>query len=450
MFSLGINIGMGISRTENFGLWYTAGKADGVDPKYWADFIGERYAINGVSTDFATATGHSRASSGTYYNNNGLVKTASSNVGRFTYDPTTLAKLGFLLEESRTNLVTYSEDLTQAAMWTLGQASVSNDAAVVNPTGATGAYKLVEDSTVGTYHHIFSTSTTIVPSGIGNVCVFAKAGTRDKFAISCEVSGNGRVVIFDLVAKTAAASSVIGSGGTVTTLVGDIVELPNGWFRCSVSAATSGANRFAFKLANAASAISYNGDGASYLYLWGAQCEAADNCSSYIATSGASATRASDICSYNSFAAIANLNAGTLLFDGLMNGNANGGKIALGSGVDGSNYFATIYNTTALAGSGGSFYRNAAVTQASTTPPVAPTYKVRFKSATTFAVGLLKQVTNGTLGADQAGPTAMAAQSSLRIGSSHFNATSSANVIIREARYYDFRVTNAELQRITT
>jgi hypothetical protein len=52
-----------------------------------------------------------RASVGTYYDENGVLQTASSGVARLQFDPVTGESLGLLRENQATNLVTYSEQL---------------------------------------------------------------------------------------------------------------------------------------------------------------------------------------------------------------------------------------------------------------------------------------------------------------------------------------------------
>ena len=51
-----------------------------------------------------------RASTGTYYDSNGILQTAIIDAPRFDHDPTTKAPLGLLIEEARTNLQDRSED----------------------------------------------------------------------------------------------------------------------------------------------------------------------------------------------------------------------------------------------------------------------------------------------------------------------------------------------------
>jgi hypothetical protein len=80
-----------------------------------------RYTLNGMIynnlTTFLSATGgsFSRNSVGTFHDSSGVLQTASANVPRFDYDPVTLLPRGFLLEDSRTNVLTNSLPSATAA-----------------------------------------------------------------------------------------------------------------------------------------------------------------------------------------------------------------------------------------------------------------------------------------------------------------------------------------------
>ncbi len=50
---------------------------------------------------------------GTYVDANGIIQTAAAGEPRYTYDPITGEELGLLVEESRTNSFTYSNDISQ-------------------------------------------------------------------------------------------------------------------------------------------------------------------------------------------------------------------------------------------------------------------------------------------------------------------------------------------------
>ena len=71
-------------------------------------------ANNYLGAPFSKLT-FTRGSSGTYITSTGLFATASTNVARIDYNPSTLALRGFLVEKASQNDVIFSDDLTNAA-----------------------------------------------------------------------------------------------------------------------------------------------------------------------------------------------------------------------------------------------------------------------------------------------------------------------------------------------
>ncbi len=65
-----------------------------------------------------------RASTATYFDAAGVLSSAANNVPRIDYDPETLICKGLLIEEARTNLLTYSEQFDNAA-WIKSNANIS-------------------------------------------------------------------------------------------------------------------------------------------------------------------------------------------------------------------------------------------------------------------------------------------------------------------------------------
>src|SRR4029078_9246209 len=75
-------------------------------PSFDVDFVGSgSIGAGGVFT---------RASTGTYYDSAGVLRSAAINTPRFDYDPVTLQLKGLLLEDARTNGLLTSGDAGNA------------------------------------------------------------------------------------------------------------------------------------------------------------------------------------------------------------------------------------------------------------------------------------------------------------------------------------------------
>jgi hypothetical protein len=91
-------------------------------------------------------------------NASGLIASAAVNEARFDHNPATGESLGLLVEEARTNLVTYSENLTDAS-WLKGSSTLTGDA-ITAPDGTITADKLVENTQTSTSHVVSKNATT--------------------------------------------------------------------------------------------------------------------------------------------------------------------------------------------------------------------------------------------------------------------------------------------------
>jgi hypothetical protein len=223
-----------------------------------------------------------RTSSATYVGEDGLIKIAPANAARFDHDPVTGESLGLLVEEQRTNLFLQSEDFSTG--WGTLRASVTTNI-IAAPDGSFTADKLTEDTTPSSTHLL--TQGFVYTSGVTYTATFfVKAGERSQFQIraSTQATFPGDA-IFNL------------STGTATSLNGtsSIVPIENGWYRCSVTAAATanGTTGTGVYLRDGVS-ISYNGDGTSGIYIWGAQLEQASFPTSYIPTTSSTVTRTAD------------------------------------------------------------------------------------------------------------------------------------------------------------
>jgi hypothetical protein len=224
----------------------------------------------------------SRASTGTFVGSNGLIQTAASGVPRFDHNGATGESLGLLVEEARTNLLTYSEQFNDVAWVKDGTVVTANS--IVAPDGTLTGDKLIETATTAV-HRTYSERFVAILTPY-TTSVYAKAGERSW--VSLAGITNTRVW-FNL------ATGTVGTNGGLTA---SIQAVGNGWYRCSVTQTTTSIFGYLdVGVGTADNTNSYAGDGISGIYIWGAQLEAGSFPTSYIPTTSATATRAADVAS---------------------------------------------------------------------------------------------------------------------------------------------------------
>lgn len=190
-----------------------------------------------------------------------------------------------LLEPQRTNLLTYSEQFSDAS-WTKSQATITANSTTA-PDGTTTADSIIENNLSGLHY------------------ISKAAGTAGTYALSLYVKADTRnwvyLTLFDGVVNRGAYFNV--SSGTVgdidTGATASIQSVGNGWYRCIVTATSTFAFTASLQLATANATRNYTGNGTSGLYLWGFQMEAGAYPTTYIPTTSATATRVADSFSRN-------------------------------------------------------------------------------------------------------------------------------------------------------
>jgi hypothetical protein len=209
-----------------------------------------------------------------------VLQTAAAKVARFDHNPVTGESLGLLIEEQRVNLLTYSAQFDDAA-WTKTFSSVQPNV-VVAPDGTLTGDKLIEDATnnariVG---RTFGTSGTTYSHS-----VYLKAAERSWAVVQY---GNA-YAWFNL------SNGTIGTQVVATTGIFSITSVGNGWYRCTATFTATANNQFArIYSATADNVLTYTGDGFSGIYIWGAQLEAGAFPTSYIPTVASQVTRSVD------------------------------------------------------------------------------------------------------------------------------------------------------------
>jgi hypothetical protein len=233
-----------------------------------------------------------RASSGTYVDENGVIQSAATNAARFDHDPETGESLGLLVEEARTNILLYSDTLTGAAWGTLDATLTPN--AAFSPASTYNAGLLTDDVT--TAYHGIRYPVTVGGGSVTVFSVFVKYLNARYIQFASESASSG-VWNVDLVDKTASRVT----GDVNSTL--NIQELSGGWLRISYKY-TWGANN-QWPNINIVSSLSsvhrevrlgVSGNG---VYLWGAQLEAGSFPTSYIPTPATFTSRASTATYYD-------------------------------------------------------------------------------------------------------------------------------------------------------
>lgn len=234
---------------------------------------------------------------GSRVNQDGLIEFVSTNVPRLDYLNGTCPEL--LLEPSSENLITYSEDLTNAA-WSKTGVTAST-AQGIAPDGANTMNRITEDTSSGTHRvrEDFSSAT-----GERTASFYFDSANRSYLAFSFLYSVNSRGVglIIDLSDNSEFDSLV---SGTVNYSY-KVTDLPNSTIkRVEITAENTVENIMnslqissfdggSYSFDPVSRTPDYTGDGSNSLLCWGFQAETLGYATSYIATSGATVTRLDD------------------------------------------------------------------------------------------------------------------------------------------------------------
>lgn len=380
-----------------------------------------------------------RASTATFINSSGLVESASNNVARFDYDPTTLQPRGLLIEGSATNVL-------------LGFAAGSWGRQNIDGSGTGGALangQTGPDGVANTAARITTAASTTFPVNMFTGLATNAAGNSRTFSVWLRGVGANTTASIAIVGSntpTGVASSQSGNSVTLATSTSgnNLLALVTGlsttaWTRVSISRTDTQTSSDSYRICPGNHTGTISSGLAVDVYV--PQAESGIGMSSTIPTAASQATRAADDCQLLDLTAIQfNASAGTMFID-------MGDRISTGSNRSytflptsgGNNQFFEGSGIAFQVFSGGLFVAQIG-TSTSAAQKIASAYSVN-DYAVSVKGGAAETDTSGAL------PTSL---TKLTIGGSIINSAAYQFGCIRKFKYWPTRLPDAQLTTLTT
>jgi hypothetical protein len=254
----------------------------GIQPSLVLDFAG-----TGTLDSRVTFT---RSTTARYYNSSGILTTAAINEARFDYNPSTLAPLGLLIEQSSTNLLTYSQDFTNA-VWTKTSVSITPNT-IVAPDGTTTGSTLTR-TTTSSLQSMLRVATSQAVNTTHTLSFYAKVGTLNNLFFLRNLAIDNTITT-GLVTFNLTNGTIDLTYGSTYTGKATITPVGNGIYRCSITGTTPAIIANNLIDVGCTSSGVVGGTSGDFLYIWGSQNEALAFATSYIPTTTAQVTRAAD------------------------------------------------------------------------------------------------------------------------------------------------------------
>jgi len=243
-----------------------------------------------------------RASTATYFDATGTMRTATANTPRFDYDPVTHAARGLLIEEQRQNVLNVSSDLTQAYWTKAGQVAAA-------PT-VTGNQTTAPDGTL--------TASRIVYPAVSGATAFS--------LVYASYPASAAVYAYSVYLKGAVGGEQVyisASTGGTAFYSSPRLTLTTQWQRFSVVTSALTAVAWIFDIGTDLRDVTQASTTSQTIYAWGAQLELGAFSTSYIPTTAGAVTRAIDLCSMP-VAAWYNQAVGSMQFEYMLEGYTPG------------------------------------------------------------------------------------------------------------------------------
>lgn len=364
-----------------------------------------------------------RATSATFVNQLGVIQTAAAGVPRFDYDPSTLAARGLLVEEQRTNTCTYSEDITAVA-WKVDSATRTSNAAT-SPDGTVNADSVTYTASTGKLIRENAYQISVSGSTTYTISVWLRV-TSGTFKLKLSRT-NGATW----------ATATLSPELTVTTT----------WQRFTLTYTSDAGDTLTDIVLGSEDKTPYTLPATGTVLVWGFQHEAGSFATSYIPTVASTVTRNADVATVSTLTPWYNQSSGTLLaeIDTVSPTGANRYTAEIGDTTSNNRIILYVDSSALTRG----FINNGGVTQANPGNAITIAANTAVKQALAYELNNIGLVTNGgTVDVDTSAtiPTV----TGLRIGANLTVGNEQLNGHVRRLSYYPARLTNAQLQALTS
>jgi hypothetical protein len=358
-----------------------------------------------------------------------VLMTAPSGVPRLDYNPVTGEALGLLIEEQRTNLLTYSSNFSNW-VWAKSNCTITSNADV-SPDGNINATKVIiaSEQAAGNISNLWRNYVTASTS-VFSSSIYVKAGEWTALYL---LARNQTNTVTNSTINLLDGSVPLNNHNVITYYMG------NGWYRITtLHRSTSGAIRLYWSgLLNTVS--NGIGDGYSGIYIWGAQLEEGPFATSYIPTTSAQVTRNADRASMTgtNFSSWYNQSQGSVYIES---------DCVVSAGLSG------LYRSFSLSNNS-SFYQ---INQGQVYEYYAGGYVFNSsinstgKAATSIKNGAMAAVFNGGSASTSTGVFSGSVYNTLCIGSGPFTSVNFLNGHIRKLSYYPQALSSANLVALTS
>lgn len=405
----------------------------------WATKEGSTLAYNDENGNYKPLPfSVSRASTATRVNKQGLIEVVGQNKARVDYSETSNGAL--LLEPSRTNVITDSEDIST---WSNSGSPTTTYNISVAPDGQTTADG-IQDETGATFKYVYKQVSVSANSTMtGSVFVKKVASETNYTGLILAFYGGTTKYAYGIINSV---TGTIVSADSIITPTFKVEDYGDYW-RFAITGTDNGSNtlcRFGVYGCLSTNGISIGVGVGSLRTIWGAQLEAGSYATSYIPTSGSSVTRVADVVSQTVPSGVIGQTEGTFFLNlSSLSNSISNEQVSLSDGTDANTIKFVLGSVVAGVQAEG---RISSVSQFSIKKTTSD-YELSKKIAIGYKTNDFVFYYDGLqIGTDAGGNIPSLSQIKFSTGASGFPLYGK----IKSVQLYDTRLSNSELEYLTS